>query len=119
MEEPRRPIDVSPIKDADARHNYEVMLRFRDRLVSAGTVEGCYMSLFKSKIDVPPMFIDQLAHVILRNILEAARIRCGCAPRRSSGGNRRRPSRTGTRCSPTSRRSRCTPLGTSTAASAA
>jgi hypothetical protein len=70
MEEPRRPIDVSPIKDADARHNYEVMLRFRDRLVSAGTVEGCYMSLFKSKIDVPPMFIDQLAHVILRNILE-------------------------------------------------
>jgi len=70
MEEPRRPIDVSPIKDADARHNYEVMLRFRDRLVSAGTVEGCYMSLFKSKIDVPPLFIDQLAHVILRNILE-------------------------------------------------
>ena len=70
MEEPRRSIDVTPIRDADARHNYEVMLRFRDRLVSAGTVEGCYMSLFKSKIDVPPLFIDQLAHVILRNILE-------------------------------------------------
>jgi hypothetical protein len=63
-------VKVDSIKDADARYNYEVMLRFRDRLVSAGTVEGCYMSLFKSKIDAPPMFIDQLAHVILRNILD-------------------------------------------------
>ena len=70
MEEPRRAIDVSPIKDADARHNYEVVLRFRDRLLAAGTIEGCYQSLFRSKIDVPPMFIDQLAHVILRNILD-------------------------------------------------
>jgi hypothetical protein len=71
MEDPRRAIDISPIKDADARHNYEVVLRFRDRLVGAGTVEGCYQALFKAdKIDVPPMFIDQLAHVILRNILE-------------------------------------------------
>jgi hypothetical protein len=70
MDEPRRSIDVSPIKDADARHNYEVVLRFRDRLLAAGTVEGCYLGLFRSKIDVPPMFIDQLAHVILRNILD-------------------------------------------------
>ena len=60
------------MKDEDARHNYEVVLRFRDRLLSAGTVEGCYMSLFKSKIDVPPMFIDQLAHVVLRNILDGS-----------------------------------------------
>ena len=70
MADPRKPVDVSPIKDADARHNYEVVLRFRDRLLAAGTVEGCYMSLFKSKIDVPPMFLDQLAHVILRNLLD-------------------------------------------------
>jgi len=70
MENPRRSVDVSPIKDADARHNYEVVLRFRDKLVAAGTAEGCYMSLFREKIDVPPIFIDQLAHVILRNILD-------------------------------------------------
>jgi len=70
MEDPRSLIKVDSIKDADARHNYEVMLRFRDRLVSAGTVEGCYLRLFREKIDVPPMFIDQLAHVILRNILD-------------------------------------------------
>jgi hypothetical protein len=70
MEEPRSLVKVDAIKDADARHNYEVMLRFRDRLVSAGTVEGCYLRLFREKIDVPPMFIDQLAHVILRNVLD-------------------------------------------------
>ena len=70
MENPRSPVKVDSIEDADARHNYEVVLRFRDRLLAAGTVEGCYLGLFRSKIDVPPMFIDQLAHVILRNILD-------------------------------------------------
>jgi hypothetical protein len=72
MQDPRRSIALQDIKDADARHNYEVVLRFRDRLVAAGTVEGCYAGLFKGAIDLPPLFIDQLAHVILRNILEGS-----------------------------------------------
>ncbi|HTL26460.1 MAG TPA: DUF6352 family protein, partial [Burkholderiales bacterium] len=39
-------------------------------LLEAGTVEGCYATLFRGgTIDVPPLFIDQLAHVILRNVL--------------------------------------------------
>jgi hypothetical protein len=72
MQDPRRSVDLSSIRDADARHNYEVVLRFRDKLLAAGTVEGCYMTLFRDKIDVPPMFIDQLAHVVLRNILDGS-----------------------------------------------
>ena len=75
MESPRRAVsaeEVKAVEDADARHNYEVVLRFRNKLVEAGTVEGCYMSLFKSPIDIPPMFIDQLAHVILRNVLDGS-----------------------------------------------
>ena len=56
--------------DKDARDNYRVLLRFRDRLIEAGSIEGAYMRLFKAPIDVPPMFIDQLTHVILRNILD-------------------------------------------------
>ena len=28
------------------------------------------MSLFKGGVDIPPLFVDQLAHVILRNILD-------------------------------------------------
>jgi hypothetical protein len=75
MAAPRRAVagaEIDALADADARHNYRMLLRFRDRLLAAGTVEGCYMSLFKGDIDVPPLFIGQLAHVILRNILDGA-----------------------------------------------
>ena len=85
MSDPRLSVssqDLSLVKDEDARHNYEVVLRFRDRLLAAGTIEGFYLGLFKGgKIDVPPLFIDQLAHVILRNVLDGCddplRLRAG------------------------------------------
>ena len=73
MENPRTEVSqekLNSISDADARDNYRVLLRFRDKLLEAGTVEGCYMNLFKRAVDVPPLFIEQLAHVILRNILD-------------------------------------------------
>jgi hypothetical protein len=38
--------------------------------VAAGTLEAFYMNLFKGKVDIPPLFVEQLAHVILRNILD-------------------------------------------------
>src|SRR5688572_2099509 len=75
MADPRREItqqDLASVEDADARDNYRVILRFRQKLLDAGTVEGCYMSLFKAPIDIPPMFVDQLVHVILRNLLDGA-----------------------------------------------
>jgi Family of unknown function (DUF6352) len=75
MEAPRRPVsekELASIEDADARDNYRVILNFRRKLLDAGTVEGCYMSLFKAPIDIPPMFVDQLAHVILRNVLDGS-----------------------------------------------
>jgi hypothetical protein len=34
------------IKDEDARHNYQVFLTFRDRLLASGTVEEFYLALF-------------------------------------------------------------------------
>jgi hypothetical protein len=84
MESPRRVIsetELKAVEDADARDNYRVMLNFRKKLLDAGTVEGCYMSLFRSPIDIPPMFVDQLVHVVLRNILDGAddplRLRAG------------------------------------------
>jgi hypothetical protein len=73
MEAPGKPVseqELAAVEDEDARHNYRVMLKFRQKLLDAGTVEGCYMSLFKAPIDIPPMFVDQLVHVILRNILD-------------------------------------------------
>lgn len=74
MQEPRRPVaraELDLLKERDARDNYELVLRFRDRLLQAGSVEGCYMNLFKGGVDIPPLFIEQMAHVILRNILDA------------------------------------------------
>jgi hypothetical protein len=73
MREPRRPVsedELKQIKDADALDNYRVVLRFRQKLLDAGTLEGCYMNLFKGAVDIPPLFIEQLAHVVLRNILD-------------------------------------------------
>jgi hypothetical protein len=73
MAEPRRRVaqgELTAIGDADARHNYGVVLRFRDRLLDAGTIEACYQGLFRGPLDTPPLFIAQMAHVILRNILD-------------------------------------------------
>ncbi len=72
MDDPRKALaedDLEAIEDPDARDNYRVLLRFRQKLLDAGTLEGCYLNLFKAPIDVPPMFVDQLVHVILRNVL--------------------------------------------------
>ncbi len=75
MDSPKKKIsekDLDAIEDADARDNYRIVLNFRKKLLDAGTVEGCYLSLFKAAVDVPPIFVDQLAHVILRSILEGS-----------------------------------------------
>ena len=75
MRDPWRAVaqeELALLKDADARHNYDVMLRFRERLRQASSVEGCYMGLFKSDVDIPPLFIEQMAHVALRNILDGS-----------------------------------------------
>ena len=73
MDDPRRAVaeaEIDSIVDDDARDNYRILLRFRARLLEAGTVEACYAALFRGEqIDVPPLFIDQLTHVILRNVL--------------------------------------------------
>ena len=73
MEDPGKAVnekELEAVEDPDSRDNYRILLGFRQKLLDAATLEGCYMSLFRAPIDVPPMFIDQLAHVILRNILD-------------------------------------------------
>lgn len=76
MQHPRmhvEPGQIEAIADADARSNYRVMLDFRARLLAAPTLEACYLGLFAGgKVSVPPLFIDQLAQIILRNVLDMA-----------------------------------------------
>jgi hypothetical protein len=61
---------IERLADPDARENYRAMLRFRDRLLAGGTIEAAYLDLLRNGLDgVPPLFLDQLAHVILRHAL--------------------------------------------------
>lgn len=75
MEEPRRPIgeaEVAAIADADARENWQVLLAFRDHLLRHKTLEAAYCHLIRggAAAKMPPLFINQLVHVILRNALD-------------------------------------------------
>jgi hypothetical protein len=47
------------------------MMNFRDRLAAAPSLEAVYVSLArKGAGDLPPIFLSQLCHLILRNALE-------------------------------------------------
>jgi hypothetical protein len=74
MEDPRSDpaaLALEAIEDADARDNYRVLLAFLGRLRRAASLESCYREIFSGgKVTVPPLFVDQLAQIIVRNILE-------------------------------------------------
>jgi hypothetical protein len=74
LADPRRPIDtreIAAIDDADARENWTLMASFRDRLLLHGTLEATYLALVREGVgNTPPLFLDQLVHVILRNALD-------------------------------------------------
>jgi hypothetical protein len=70
---PRRPVaasEIGMIADADARENWNVMAAFRDHLINHRTVESAYLDLVRRGVGATPsLFINQLVHVILRNLL--------------------------------------------------
>lgn len=74
LADPRRmvtAVNIVAIKDRDARENYEVFVRFRDWLVKHGTAERAYLALFRAgAVPLPALFVDHLAAVIVRGILE-------------------------------------------------
>jgi hypothetical protein len=74
LADPRMPVsaaDIDAIADADARENWKLMVAFRDRLLRHKTLEAAFRELVRSGFgDVPPLFISQLVHVILRNALD-------------------------------------------------
>src|SRR4029078_1929018 len=74
LAEPLRPVSgayIAALADADARENWAFMMNFRDRLMAAPSLEAVYVSLArKGAGDLPPIFLSQLCHLILRNALE-------------------------------------------------
>jgi hypothetical protein len=74
LEEPRRVVEADEIgamADPDARENWQVVLAFRDHLLKHSTLEAAYLALIRSGVGrTPPLFLNQLVHVILRNVLD-------------------------------------------------
>ena len=63
--------EVAAIADPDARENWQFVLAFRDLLLRHPTLEAAYLALVRSRsIVLPPLFVNQLVHVILRNALD-------------------------------------------------
>jgi hypothetical protein len=74
LTDPLRPVsaaDIAALADADARENWSFMMNFRDRLMAAPSLEAVFVALArKGAGDLPPIFLSQLCHLILRNALE-------------------------------------------------
>ena len=63
--------ELAQVEDVDTRENYFHFLKFRKGLVDAVTLERYYLQLFrKDAVDIPPLFVDLLAHAIVRGLLE-------------------------------------------------
>ncbi|MBR0841022.1 hypothetical protein JQ607_12570 [Bradyrhizobium liaoningense] len=71
---PRRAVgadEIAAIADADARENWRLVLAVRDLLVRHPTLEAGYLATVRSGTnELPPLFVNQLVHVILRNALD-------------------------------------------------
>ena len=64
------PAQLQAFKDQDARENYQLFLRFRDEVESAGSLESAYMAWMHSgHIQMPPLFIDLVVQAIVCNLL--------------------------------------------------
>lgn len=74
LADPRQPVsvgDLAGIADPDARENWQFVLAFRDLLLRHPTLEAAYLASVRSGAnDLPPLFVNQLVHVILRNALD-------------------------------------------------
>ena len=63
--------DIAAIADADARENWQLLIAFRDQLLRHKTLEAAYIDLVRHGVgNTPPLFVNQLVHVILRNALD-------------------------------------------------
>jgi uncharacterized protein DUF6352 len=85
--DPRLPVarsQIAAIADADARENWEFMIAWRDHLAHHATLEASYLDIVRRSLRFPHLFIDQLAQVILRNILDGCDDPSSSAPPSSS-----------------------------------
>lgn len=80
LTDPRAPVgesELGALADPDAVESYRIVAGFRERLLAAQTLEAAYLDYFRrppkvseGEAPVPPLFLDQLAHVIARAMLD-------------------------------------------------
>ena len=73
LSDPRQavvPRQIAAIADDDARENWSFMISWRDQLVSHATLEAAYLAIVRQGLNFPPIFLNQLVQVILRNMLD-------------------------------------------------
>ncbi len=62
---------IGAIADEDARENWQFMIGFRDKLIAHGSIEAAYLAIVRAGAKgIPPLFLNQLVHLILRNALD-------------------------------------------------
>jgi hypothetical protein len=62
--------EIEAIVEADARENWHYLIALRDQLAAHRTLEATYTAMVRKDIRLPPIFADQLTHLILRNALD-------------------------------------------------
>lgn len=73
LADPQRPVaadQIAAIADPDARENWQVMVGLRDQLARHRTIEAAYLDIVRRKLKIPHIFLYQIVHVILRNVLD-------------------------------------------------
>jgi Family of unknown function (DUF6352) len=73
MSDPRRPVapsQIAAIVDLDARENWRFALAWRDHLLREPTLEAAYLAIVRERLPFPPLFLNQLVQLILRNALD-------------------------------------------------
>ncbi len=71
--DPRQPVtpqQIAAIGDDDARENWALMISWRDHIARHATLEAAYLAIVRQGLTFPPLFINQLVQVILRNMLD-------------------------------------------------
>jgi hypothetical protein len=73
LSNPRQTVEpgrIAAITDADARENWSLMIAWRDHLAAYASLESAYLAIVRQQLKFPRIFLDQLVHVIMRNILD-------------------------------------------------
>ncbi len=63
--------EIKAMADPDIQDNYRAVLAFRDFIQSYENLQSAYLAIAQGEpISFPPLFVDQMCHIILREILK-------------------------------------------------